>query len=326
MKTILIVGGAGYVGSHVAKLIQHEFNLIILDNLSGGFLENVKNFENTTFIEGDLGDKDLLRSIFQKYPIEAVLNFGAFLKVGESVDEPAKYYQNNLIKAYNLLNIMLEFECKVFIFSSTAAVYGNPSYLPIDLNHPTNPINPYGNTKLALERLVMDYHKAYGLEYGVLRYFNVNGSSDDETLGDRKYPALHLIPICLFKLIEKQPIEIFGDDYETPDGTCIRDYIHIEDLAEAQKASLKHLLDKKPSHILNLGTGKGYSVKEIVNLAFKISRKTSSINIIPRRKGDPAKLYTDYEGAKKLLGWSPKHDIESIVESSWRWICSLKKN
>ena len=325
MKTILVVGGAGYIGSHLCKELSKTHSIIVLDNLISGFKENIQSLKNITFINGDLGDETVLNSIFEKHAIESVFHFAAFINVGESVTNPKKYYNNNVVKTISLLHVMLKHHCYNFIFSSTAAVYGEPNYLPLDENHSTAPINPYGYSKLMVEQILKDYSKAYGLNYAILRYFNVCGASIDGTLGDRKYPAQHLIPILLYAMIENKSFSIYGDDFNTPDGTGIRDFIHIEDLIQAHIKSFFYLIEEKKSLLVNLGTSTGTSVKTIIDLSKKITNKNVNIEIIQRRQGDPAKLFTNYNTANSLLGWTPQYTIDDIITSTWRWICSIKK-
>ena len=259
----LIVGGAGYIGSHVNKLLHRKgYETIIFDNLINGHREFVKWGE---FILGDLADKEQIRLCFEKYPIKAVMHFSAFAHVGESVAEPARYYHNNVVNTLHLLDVMLECNVKYFIFSSTCATYGNPTEIPITEGHSQNPINPYGKSKLMLEEMLKDYGRAYDLNYIILRYFNAAGADPDSELGEWQEHESRLIPVALdVAMGRRDALEIFGTDYDTPDGTCIRDYIHVTDIAEAHILSLEYLLNDGKSEIFNLGNGSGFSVKEVI--------------------------------------------------------------
>lgn len=317
MKTILVVGGAGYIGSHtVKKLMQEGYKCVVADNLVSGHREAV---QTPHFEMADLLDKTSLTNIFNKYQIEVVMHFAAFASVGESVGSPRKYYQNNVVGTLNLLDVMLEHNLKKIIFSSTAATYGNPQYTPIDEEHPQNPINPYGQSKLMIETIFADYATAYGLKYIALRYFNAAGCSADGDLGESHDPETHLIPLVLKAIKGEYPhIKIFGTDYNTPDGTCLRDYIHVEDLAMAHCLALNNL-DNYSGH-LNLGTGLKTSVKEIITAAEKITGRTCPIESGPRRPGDPPILYTTNGKAEKILNWSPRYtDIADILSTAWQW-------
>ncbi len=315
---ILIVGGAGYIGSHTTKhLLQNGYACVVADNLIYGHEQAVD--DKAIFIKADLMDKASLKEIFAKHNIEAVIHFAAFAYVGESVEQPQKYYQNNVVGTINLLDIMLEFGVKKIVFSSTCATYGNPQYLPLDEKHPQMPINPYGKTKLMIEQVFADYHLAYGLKYIALRYFNAAGCSHDGCIGESHYPETHLIPLVLKAIKgERENIHVFGTDYDTKDGTCIRDYIHVEDLANAHRLALEKL--DEYSGYLNLGTGIGISVKEIIAAAEKVTHKTCPVIIANRRAGDPAKLYADNKKAIEILGWEPKYiNIDEILKTAWQW-------
>ncbi|EAH8543278.1 UDP-glucose 4-epimerase GalE [Campylobacter coli] len=318
MKNILVVGGAGYIGSHALKhLLDNNYNCIVIDNLIYGHKQAID--KRAKFIYADLLDTFSLTSVFKQEKIEAVVHFAAFAYVGESVVNPAKYYQNNVIGTINLLNVMLENNVKDIVFSSTCATYGEPQYIPIDENHPQNPINAYGRTKLMIEQVFADYEKAYGLRHISLRYFNAAGASKDGFIGESHDPETHLIPLVLKAIKGEIPaINIFGDDYDTEDGTCIRDYIHVEDLALAHRLALENL--SKFSGCINLGTGIGTSVKEIISIAEVISNKKCPINYTSRRTGDPARLYADNKKAKEILSWEAKYtDIKDIIKSAWDW-------
>lgn len=317
MKNILIVGGAGYIGSHTVKLLQKRFyNCIVLDNLVYGHREAVKDCQ---FIQGDLMDKPTIQNIFNEHTIDAVIHFAAYAYVGESVAKPNKYYQNNVVGTLNLLDVMLEHKVKHIVFSSTCATYGEPQYTPIDEHHPQNPINPYGQTKLVIEQALEDYRKAYDFKYISLRYFNAAGCDADCEIGESHEPETHLIPLVLKTIKGLQPsLEVYGDDYNTPDGTCIRDYIHVEDLAVAHCLSLEKL--NMFSGCLNLGTGQGTSVMQIIEAAEKVSSKKCTLVIKPRRAGDPEKLFASNTKAKEVLGWEPKYkNIQDIIRTAWAW-------
>jgi UDP-glucose 4-epimerase len=321
MKNILVVGGAGYIGSHTVKhLVENNYNVIVADNLSMGHREAVYT---PHFEIADLMDKNSLDQVFKKYQIDTVIHFAAFIAVGESVENPAKYYRNNVVGTLNLLDVMIENNVKKIVFSSTAAVFGNPKYTPIDEKHITNPINPYGQTKLMIEKIFADYEKAYGLKYIAFRYFNASGCSSDGSIGESHNPETHLIPLVLKAINgERENIKIFGDDYETPDGTCIRDYIHVEDLAVAHRLAVEKI--DEFSGCLNLGTSKGTSVKEIIAIAEKITGKKCPVVIEKRRAGDPAILSAISDKAKEILGWEPIKDMENIIKTAWNWELNKK--
>lgn len=319
MKTVLVTGGAGYIGSHTVKyLLQNNYNVVVVDNLVYGHKEAVltKNFEQI-----DLADKPALDKVFKKYKIDAVIHFAAYTYVGESAIYPQKYYWNNVVNTLNLLDVMLENGVKNIVFSSTCATYGNPQYTPIDEKHPQSPINVYGKTKLMMEQIMMDYEAAYGLKYAALRYFNASGADIQGELGESHDPETHLIPLVLKAIKGEIPqITVFGTDYETPDGTCIRDYIHVEDLANAHMLAVEKLLKENKSQCINLGTGIGTSVKEIIQAAEYITGKKVPVVYGERRIGDPAKLFASNEKAKEILNWYPKYtDIHEIIKTAWFW-------
>ncbi len=318
---ILVIGGAGYIGSHTVKhLIENGYEVVVADNLSMGHREAVLT---PHFEIADLMDKDSLDRVFKKYKIDTVIHFAAFIAVGESVENPAKYYRNNVIGTINLLDVMLANNVKNIVFSSTAAVFGNPEYTPIDEAHKTSPINPYGWTKLMIEKIFADYHTAYGLNYIALRYFNASGCSSDCTIGESHNPETHLIPLVLKAIKgERENIKIFGTDYDTPNGTCIRDYIHVEDLANAHHLAIKNI--EKFSGAINLGTSKGTSVKEIIEIAEKITGKSCPIVFESRRAGDPSILCADNKKAGEILGWHPTKTMEDIISSAWNWELNKK--
>ena len=316
---ILIVGGAGYIGSHLNKEINKKgIETVIFDNLSYGHRDFVKwgAFEN-----GNLGNIDDIRAVFKKYPIEAVMHFAAFTYVGESVEDPQKYYTNNVKNTLNLLQVMLEENVKYFVFSSTCATYGNPVEIPITESHPQNPINPYGKGKLMVETILKDYSDAYGLKYASLRYFNAAGADPDGEVGELHDPETHLIPLILDVAAgRREDIKIFGTDYDTPDGTCIRDYIHVTDLAEAHILALEYLQNGGESDFFNLGNGNGFSVKEVIETAEKITGKDIKAVEAERRAGDPPILVGSSTKAKETLNWNPKYDeLSKIIETAWNW-------
>ena len=315
---ILIVGGAGYIGSHMNKILnQRGAETLVLDNLVYGHREAVKWGK---FIEGDLADVSLLDRIFTEYPIEAVMHFSAYAYVGESVEKPEKYYNNNVVNTLHLLDAMRRHDVKYFIFSSTCATYGEPEKMPIVEDMPQNPINPYGRTKLMVEKILEDYHRAYGLNYCALRYFNAAGADPACEIGELHDPETHLIPLVLDAAIGKRKsISVFGTDYPTLDGTCVRDYIHINDLADAHIRALEYIRKNDCSEKFNLGNGCGYSVKEIIEMARKVTGKKIPVVYAERRPGDPPELIGSAEKAKRILGWEPKFDLESIMQTAWAW-------
>lgn len=316
---ILIAGGAGYIGSHTNKLLnQKGYPTVVFDNLVTGYREFVKWGE---FYLGDLSNKEQIRLCFQKYRIEAVMHFSAFAYVGESVIDPAKYYQNNVINTLNLLEVMKEFDVQYFIFSSSCSVYGMPEELPITENHSKKPMSPYGRTKFMIEEILKDYDRAYDMKHINLRYFNAAGADPDGEIGERHTPEPHLIPLALLAAIGiKEDIKIFGTDYPTEDGTCIRDYIHVNDLADGHIKALEHLRTKNKSDFFNLGIKKGYSVKEVIDEVRKISGRKIKVVETERRPGDPPKLISDNQKIMRVLGWKPRYtDLKSIVETALNW-------
>jgi UDP-glucose-4-epimerase GalE len=295
-KNILVIGGAGYIGSYMCKyLARHGYNPIVLDNLVYGHRQAVRW---GPFIKGFMGDTKLLRKIFSEYQITSVMHFAAFCYVGESVTDPAKYYRNNVSDTVTLLQAMVENNISNFIFSSSCATYGEPREIPITEEHDQNPINPYGRTKLMVEQILDDFGRAYGLQSIALRYFNAAGADPEGELGEDHRPETHLIPLILqTALAQRDTVNIFGDDYPTKDGTCIRGYIHIDNLAQAHLLALERLLNDLPGGQYNLGNGEGYSIKEVIDVARTITAKNISINITDRRPGDPAVLIGSSEKA-----------------------------
>jgi UDP-glucose 4-epimerase len=319
VSKVLVVGGAGYIGSHTAKLLkQSGYDVIIFDNLSTGYKELAKY---GTLIVGDIGNLDEIDDVFQSYDIDVVFHFAAFAYVGESVKNPQKYYKNNVQNTLNLLESMLKHNVKKIVFSSTCATYGIPHYLPLDEKHPQNPINPYGRTKLMIEQILKDYDSAYGLKHVILRYFNAAGADSDGELGEMHEPETHLIPLAIDVINQKKELlRVFGDDYDTDDGSCIRDYIHVEDLADAHVKAYEYLLTHQSSNLFNLGTEKGYSVFEIIKTIENMSGKKLSFEIASRREGDPAILVACSQKAKNILGWEAKHSsIENIIKTAMNW-------
>ncbi len=316
---ILVVGGAGYIGSHMVKQLAKAGNdVITLDNLSYGYRDAIKYGE---FVEGDLGDPAVLDSLFEAHDIDAVMHFAGFIQVGESVVKPSMYYLNNVVNTHTLLDAMLHHNIKNFIFSSTAAIFGEPDYTPIDEKHNKQPINPYGHSKLMIEQVLDDYDKAYGLRSTCLRYFNAAGADPDGELGERHIPETHLIPLILQAASgRRDDIKVFGDDYDTDDGTCVRDYIHINDLCEAHSLALDLMIKNNKSARFNLGNGKGFSVKQVIDVVKQVSGNDFKVTIEPRRDGDPAVLVADATLAKKELNWQPKFaDLNEIVKTAWQW-------
>lgn len=318
MKNILVIGGAGYIGSHMVRMLAKQgYNPVVFDNLSKGHREAVANHP---FELGDLGDKARLTEVFKKYGIEAVMHFAAFAEVGESVKEPSKYYHNNVAKVLDLLDALVENDIKYFVFSSTAATFGEPIRPKIDESHPQNPINPYGNTKLMVEKILADFDTAYGLKATALRYFNASGADDSGEIGESHNPETHLIPIVLQAAAGKRAsIKMFGTDYPTPDGTCVRDYVHVNDLARAHILALEKMFKDNVSERFNLGSGNGFSVAEIVKEAKRITGIDFTVEKAPRRDGDPAVLVADSAKAERILGWKPQYNLTRIIETAWNW-------
>jgi len=316
---ILVTGGAGYIGSHTNKeLHKRGYQTVVYDNLVYGHKESVKW---GTLEIGDLSDKERLESVFKKYPIEAVIHFAAYAYVGESVTEPAKYYNNNVCNTINLLDIMKKYKVNHIIFSSTCATYGVPEKMPITEDMPQNPVNPYGATKKIVERILEDYHKAYGLYYCCLRYFNAAGADPDGEIGESHTPETHLIPLILDAASGKrESICIFGTDYPTEDGTCIRDYIHVTDLADAHIRALEYLKQGGESTCFNLGNGNGDSVQHVIEVVKQVTGKEFIVKEEKRRAGDPPMLIGSAEKAEKILGWKQQYkEIGTIVEHAWKW-------
>lgn len=318
MSKILVVGGAGYIGSHMVKMLgQQGCSVTTLDDLSSGHRDAVVCGD---FVQGDIGDRAVLGAVLAQ-GFDAVMHFASFIQVGESVQEPAKYYRNNVAHTLALLDAMRGHGVMQFIFSSTAATFGEPQYSPIDELHPQQPINPYGRTKLMVEQVLADYEKAYGLRSVCLRYFNAAGADPGGQLGERHEPETHLIPLVLQAASGRRPhIGVFGRDYDTPDGTCIRDYIHIEDLCSAHWLALLSLVGGANNQAYNLGNGQGFSVQEVIDTAQQVTGRPIAVVNGPRRAGDPARLVADSRLVREKLGWQPRYaELATIVAHAWQW-------
>lgn len=318
---ILVAGGAGYIGSHMAKMLcQSGYDVIIVDNMSTGHGDAARY---GIFVDGDIGNPLTISSIFTNYKISAVIDFAAFSQVQESTQDPGKYYQNNICCTLGLLQEMRTNNVKVFIFSSTAAIYGEPKYNPIDEHHPQQPINPYGHSKLIVEQILREYENSYGLRYISLRYFNAAGADPEGELGERHSPETHLIPLLLqVARGSRDHIDIYGNDYPTPDGTCVRDYVHVWDLCHAHLLALEYLMSGGKSDVLNLGNGQGYSVKEVIDATEHVTGRFIARHVKGRRAGDPAVLIADSKKARMKLGWEAKFDgLEVIIEHAWCASC-----
>ena len=318
--SILVLGGAGYIGSHaVYQLIEQQFDVVIIDNLQKGHKQAIH--PQATFYEGDIRNKAFLRQVFDQEQIEGVMHFAADSLVGESVSVPLQYYSNNLYGTQILLEVMTEYDVKHIVFSSTAATYGEPAQVPITEDLPTNPTSPYGETKLAMEKMMKWCSNAYELNYVSLRYFNVAGAREDGTIGEDHSPETHLIPVVLeVPLGKRKSITIFGDDYDTNDGTCIRDYIHVQDLIEAHILALLYLQKGGESTVFNLGNNQGFSVKEIITAAREVTGHPIPEVIGERRSGDPSKLVASSAKAKEILGWAPtRTSVYQMIKDAWTW-------
>lgn len=327
---ILVTGGAGYIGSHcVLSLLRYGYDVAIFDNLSTGhneFVDKLSLLGNVTFVKGDLLNKNEILKLFEKNKISAVIHFAAFSQVSESVHDPQKYYFNNLVGSLNLFEAMLEYKILRLVFSSSAAVYGEPQYLPIDENHITEPVNPYGKTKLFIEKILEDYDKAYGLKSIKLRYFNVAGSGFENIIGEWHNPETHLIPNILKSVLGNGRVfKIYGDKYKTVDGTCVRDYINIEDLIQAHILALRYLEINSTSDCFNLGTNRGNSVKEVFQTCEAVTNERIVTEMSGQREGDPASLIANNEKAEQILGWKPKKDLYETIKSAYNWEKELSK-
>jgi len=317
--SILVTGGAGYIGSHTCKaLAAAGYTPVSYDNLVYGHREAVKW---GPLIVGDIADRQALGAVFDEYRPLAVMHFAAYAYVGESVTDPAKYYTNNVGGSLSLLETMRQAGCGALVFSSTCATYGEPRSMPLREDHVQLPVNPYGRTKLLIEQALRDYGHAYGLRSGILRYFNACGADPDGEVGERHDPETHLIPRALMAAAGQiECLDLFGEDYDTPDGTCVRDYVHVTDLARVHVLALAHLLDKEQSLVLNLGTGRGTSVREIIAAVERVSGRKVPVRVSPRRAGDPPMLYADPSEAERVLGFRTRYnDVGEIMETAWRF-------
>lgn len=320
--TILVTGGAGYIGSHtVLALKRAGYEVVILDNLVYGHRDLVEKVLDVELIVGDTGDRPLLDKLFQSHEIAAVMHFSAYAYVGESVVDPAKYYRNNVVGTLTLLEAMLAASVKKFVFSSTCATYGVPNVVPIPEDHPQNPINPYGASKLMVEQILSDFDVAYDFKSVRFRYFNAAGADPDGLLGEDHNPETHLIPLVLLAALGKrESISVFGTDYPTEDGTCIRDYIHVSDLADAHVLGLEYLLKGGDSEVFNLGNGNGFSVKEVIESAKQVTGRDIKVVECDRRPGDPPALIGSSDKARKILGWQPQYSsLPTIITHAWQW-------
>ncbi len=318
MKTVLITGGAGYIGSHAAKAFsENGYKVVVLDNLIYGHKDFVKWGE---FVEGDIGDASLLESLFLKYKFDMVSHFAAFAYVGESVQNPDKYYENNIARALNLLVCALKGNVRVFQFSSTCATYGHPVRIPISESHPQRPFSPYGKSKLFFEEILKDFSNVHDIRYSILRYFNAAGADPEGEIGEDHSPETHLIPLVLDVASGRKPvIEIFGTDYDTDDGTCIRDYIHVTDLAAAHVLAAEKTFDSG-STIYNLGNGDGFSVRDVIEKVRDVTARDIHVVRGQRRPGDPARLVGSSEKIMEEVGWRPKYaSLDKIIETAWKW-------
>ncbi len=317
--TVLVTGGAGYVGSHALRMLRaHGLPCVVLDNLSRGRRELALDAE---LVVGDIGDPRLVPKVLAQYKITAVMHFAALAYVGESVSKPAEYYENNVVRTLNLLECMVRANVRQFVFSSTCATYGLPESTPITEDHPQRPVNPYGASKLMVERILRDFDAAYGLRSVVFRYFNAAGADPSGAIGECHDPETHLIPLALQVAAgSRDSLEIYGTDYPTADGTCVRDYIHVNDLGQAHLLGLQHLEAGKPSEVFNLGNGNGFSVKEVLATAERVTGRKIAARYAPRRAGDPHALVGGAAKAKRVLGWKPQFEsLESIIDTAWRW-------
>jgi UDP-glucose 4-epimerase len=317
VKNILVAGGAGYIGSHTVKLLTElGYQPVVVDSLVSGHKEAVVGYP---FYQIDIHDFEQVGKVLQKHKIDAVIHFAAFIEVGESQIDPQKYYENNVNGTLALLKAMRQNKVGKIVFSSTAATYGEPVYTPIDEKHPTQPINTYGRTKLMVENILQDYARSYGLSYFALRYFNASGADFGARIGESHRSETHLLPIILQSILGLRPFKVFGDDYQTKDGTCVRDYIHVLDLASAHIKALEKMQDKQIAETVNLGNGKGYSVLEVIKMVEKVTGKKVGYEVEKRRPGDPAVLVASCQKAESVLGWKPEYDLAQIVESAWQW-------
>lgn len=315
---ILVTGGAGYIGSHTAKaLAQAGLQPVVIDNLQRGHREAV---QWGPLIEADIGDRSALDRVFTQYSIEAVLHFAAFAYVGESMQSPDLYFRNNTLNTLNLLEAMQAHQVRKIVFSSTCATYGNPLQIPISEEHPQNPVNPYGESKRMVERLLYWWGESYGLKWVALRYFNAAGADPEGELGENHSPETHLVPLAISAAQGLNSLQVYGTDYDTPDGTAIRDYLHVTDLATAHVAALRYLEAGRESAAFNLGTGLGHSVREVIAMVERIAGRKVPAKEVGRRAGDPPSLVADARKSAELLSWRPRHSsLEEIVQTAWNW-------
>ncbi len=318
MGAVLVAGGAGYIGSHTVRALRDAgIDVVVLDSLVAGHREAVPD---VPLVEADISDRQAVREAIRRHGVTAAMHFAAFLAVGESVQAPAPYYINNVAKTLALLETLVEESVDQFVFSSTAAVFGEPRDTPIREDHPTEPINAYGETKLAVERALPHFARAYGLRSVSLRYFNAAGADPSGKIGEDHSPEIHLIPRALAAVSDGTPVEVYGDDYPTPDGTCVRDYVHVCDLADAHLLALRALESGTPLTAYNLGNGRGYSVKDVVAAAERVTGRQALPRVVGRRAGDPAVLLASSARARNELGWSPRfEEIDVIVRTAWDW-------
>lgn len=320
MQTILVTGGLGYIGSHMVKRLHEDgYDVVVVDNLTQTVPNKVP--EDVTVYHTDIRDAEALDKIFADHTIESVIHFASLIQVGESLSEPAAYYDSNVTGTITLLNAMARHHVQYFVFSSSAAIFGNPEYTPIDEQHPIAPLSPYGNSKHVIESMLKDYERAYNLCYGSLRYFNAAGCSPQGDIGELHHPETHLIPLVLQVASGRlNELNVYGNDYDTKDGTCIRDYIHVDDLAQAHMQMLQYLWNGGSKRFFNLGLGNGFSVLEVIKAAEKITGKEIPYKFKERRQGDPAILIADGSRAKKLLNWQPDYpDLETMIKHAWLW-------
>lgn len=319
MSSVLVAGGAGYIGSHAVKALRaHGIDVVVYDNVSAGHREATRHA--TAFVEGDIQDTARLRRAIRDHAVDALMHFAAWLAVGDSVRDPAGYYQNNVVGTLSVLGAMVAERVKYLVFSSTAAVFGNPEATPIVESHPKQPINAYGETKLAIERALPHYDRAYGIRSVALRYFNAAGADPEGELGEDHSPEHHLIPRAVDAALGRDQFQVFGDDYDTPDGTCLRDYVHVTDLASAHVLALDALRGGAPSTQYNLGNGRPTSVKDILDSIERVTGQKVPYRVGPRRPGDPGVLFASSDRIRRELGWKPRfEEVDTIVETAWRW-------
>ncbi len=320
--TILVTGGAGYIGSHAALALQQSgYNVIILDNLTEGHPELVKEVLQVELIVGDTNDRLLLDQLFSNHDIAAVMHFAAYIAVGESVTNPSRYYRNNVVGTLTLLEAMIAANVNKFVFSSTCAIYGMPQEIPMTENHPQDPLSPYAASKAMVEQILRDFDRAYNLKSVAFRYFNASGADPKGRLGEDHHPETHLIPLALLTALKhRKSLSIFGTDYDTPDGTAVRDYIHVNDLASAHVLGLEYLLKGGDSNVFNLGNGNGFSVREVIETAKKVTDIDFPVQESDRRVGDPPILVGSSEKAQTTLGWKSQYsDLETIINHAWLW-------